>query len=152
ARLLYPARRDGVVRVGKDHLVEFLDKDISPEPLRFLAHHFTPGDEFEAVCNPMVPDLLFIYDARPARRGSWIGVLQSWGRVSRADHDAVMRQVGRSQKVLSELRRPLVQLGDRLAQQRADDLAHNNKALGGAAADSSAKDDAIDDALSNSLK
>jgi hypothetical protein len=131
AALLYPARRDGVVRVGKDHLVTFDDKDISPEPLRFLAHHFSPGDEFEAVCNPMVPDLLFIYDARPAHRGAWIGVLKHWGRVSKTDSEAMGHRIGEAEKVKRELLRPLVQMGDRMAKERAENLEANNRQLTG---------------------
>lgn len=129
ATLLYPARREGVVRVGKDHLVTFDDKDISPEPLRYLAHHFAPGDEFEAVCNPMVNDLLFIYDARPAHRGAWIGVLKHWGRVSKSDPVATGQRIGEAEKVKRELLRPLVQMGDRLTKQRAENLEANNQQL-----------------------
>lgn len=129
AKLLYPARYEGVVRVGKDHLVTFDDEDISPEPLRFLAHHFSPGDEFEAVCNPMVPEFLFIYDARPAHRGAWLGVLKHWGRVSKMDTEAMGHRIGEAEKVKRELLKPLVQLGDRIAKQRAADLEENNAAL-----------------------
>jgi hypothetical protein len=129
ATLLYPARREGVVRVGKDSLVTFDDQDISPEPLRFLAHHFAPGDEFEAVCNPMVSDLLFIYDARPAHRGAWIGVLKHWGRVSKSDPAELGKRIGEAEKVKRELLRPLVQMSDRLTRERAENLEANNERL-----------------------
>lgn len=152
AQLLYPARRDGVVRVGKDHLVTFDDQDISPEPLRFLAHHFSPGDEFECVCNPMVPDLLFIYDAAPARRGAWLGVLKSWGRVSRADSAAVGERIGQAEKVKRQLLTPVVQAGDRLTRQRLEMLENNNQVLQQHAAEQSAAEDDLDNALSRSLE
>lgn len=139
ATLLYPARRDGVVRVGKDHLVMVDDQDISPEPLRFLAHHFSPGDEFEAVINPMVPDLLFIYDAAPTRRGAWLGVLKPWGRASKTDAAATGHRIGEAQKIKSELLRPVVQRGDRMARQRAEDLEANNRQLNGMNAEEAQK-------------
>lgn len=129
AQLLYHAKRDGIEKVGRDHLITFQDQDISPEPLRFLAHHFSPGDEFETVCNPMVPDLLFIYDARPAHRGAWLGTLKSWGRVSKADPIATGHRIGQAEKVKNELLVPLARLGDRLATQRAEELEHNNVCL-----------------------
>jgi hypothetical protein len=129
AQLLYPARLPDPVFVGKDHLVTFQDQDLSPEPLRFLAHHFTPGDAFEAVCNPMVNDLLFIYDARPSHKGAWLGVLQPWGRASRADVAATKARISEAEQIKHQLLAPLAQLGDRLARQRADDLEHNNAAL-----------------------
>ena len=129
AQLLYLTRRDGVQRVGRDHLVTFEDQDISPEPMRFLAHHFSPGDEFETVCNPMAPDILFIYDARAAHRGAWLGVLKSWGRVSKADPIATGHRIGQAEKVKRELLAPLARLGDRLATQRAEMVEHNNNAL-----------------------
>ncbi len=152
ARLLYPARREGVVRVQKDHLVEFTDQEISPEPLRFLAHHFSPGTEFESVCNPMVPDLLFIYDATHARRGAWLGVLEHWGRVSRADHEATARQMYRAEKIKNDLRRPLIALGDRLTAQRQADVDHNNRVMTTQTNQQQTDDDATDRALSASLK
>ena len=132
AQLLYPARRDGVQKVGKDHLVTFEDQDISPEPLRFLADHYSPGDEFQTVCNPMVPDLLFIYDARPAHRGAWLGVLRSWGRVSKADPIATGHRIGQAEKIKRGLLAPLARLGDRLATERAEMLEHNNAQLAAA--------------------
>ena len=133
AQLLYPARRDGVETVGKDRLITFQDEDLSPEPLRFLAHHFSPGDEFETVCNPMVPDLLFIYDARAAHRGAWLGVLESWGRVSKADPVATGHRIGQAEKVKREMLLPLARIGDRLATARAEMIEHNNAVLATAA-------------------
>lgn len=129
AQLLYPAHRDGVVRVTKNHLVVIEDKDVSPAPLRFLAHHFSPGDEFEVVINPMVPDLLFLYDPRPNRRGAWIGTLHLWGSVNRADPEAVAKRIGQAEHVKRELLGPVVAAGDRLARQRAEDLERNNDLL-----------------------
>jgi hypothetical protein len=152
AQLLYLAKRDGVSAVGKDHLVTIFDEEISPSPIRFLAHHFSPGDEFETVCNPMVPDMLFIYEPRPAHRGAWLGVLKSWGHVSKADPEATGLRIGQAEKVKRELLAPLIKSGDRLARERADMLEHNNARLTDAqAADQTAEDD-IDAALMETLK
>jgi hypothetical protein len=130
AQLLYAARREGVSRVTKNHLVVIDDRDVAPSPLRFLAHHFSPGDEFETVINPMVPELLFIYDARPNRRGAWIGTLKLWGDVNRADTEAVQRRIGMAEQVKRELLEPLHEMAGRLAKNRAEDLEHNNAVLG----------------------
>lgn len=129
AQLLYGARRDGVVRVTKRNLIEIEDQDISTEPLRFLADHYSPGDEFEVVLNPMAPQLLFIYDANPNRRGSWLGVLKQWGTVSRADSEALGRRIGAAEAVKRDLLRPLAQLGDRLSRARAEAAEHNAAVL-----------------------
>jgi hypothetical protein len=130
AQLLYAARRPEVSRVTKSHLVVIEDRDVAPSPLRFLAHHFSPGDEFETVINPMVPEMLFIYDARRERRGSWLGTLKLWGGVNRADDEAVQRRIGMAEQVKRELLAPVQAMAGRMSRERADDLEHNNAVLG----------------------
>ncbi|HAO79528.1 MAG TPA: hypothetical protein DCQ92_11245, partial [Verrucomicrobia subdivision 3 bacterium] len=130
AQLLYPAHRPEISRVTKNGLVVIEDQDVAPSALRFLAHHFSAGDEFETVINPMVPDLLFIYDARANRKGAWLGTLKLWGSVNRADDAAVQRRIGMAEQVKRELLEPLTKMGGRLAKNRAEDLEHNNAVLG----------------------
>ena len=155
ALLLYPARRSEAETVDEDHLVTFEDKDISPEPLRYLAHHFTPGDTFEVVCNPMVPDLLWIYDARPSHKGAWLGVLTAWGRASKSDAEAVGQRIGQAEKIKRELLAPVVQQGMGLTRKRLEDLEHNNEVLTASqraeASAEAAQSDAIDEALAKSM-
>lgn len=149
AQLLYPAHRDGVSRVTKNHLIVIEDKDVSPSPLRFLAHHFSPGDEFETVINPMVPDLLFLYDARPNRRGAWVGTLRAWHTANRADEESVARRIGMAEQVKRELLEPVIEAADRMSRQRADDLEHNNRVLGGVASEQREQQSAARQALRN---
>ncbi|MCX6896296.1 MAG: hypothetical protein NTZ16_12525, partial [Verrucomicrobia bacterium] len=130
AQLLYPARRKEISRVTKNHLIVIEDEDVAPSALRFLAHHFSPGDEFETVINPMVPNLLFLYDARANRRGAWCGTLKLWGNVNRADDEAVGRRIGMAEQVKRDLLRPVLEQAARMTEQRADDLDHNNAVLG----------------------
>ena len=95
ALMLYHARRKEPATVNQQHLVELEDNSISPSPLRYLAHHFAPGDKFDVVVNPCSPAELFIYDAA----GRWLGVLQSWGRIRKDDTEALHRQIGAAEKV-----------------------------------------------------
>ncbi len=126
--LLYPAKRDKVEVVDKSHRIVFQDKDISPSPLIFDAVKQEPGDAFEVVCNPLVPDLLFIYDARANRRGAWVDVLKC-ATVSRADDAAVKERMAEAQRSKHRLLTPLVKLGDRLTEQRVADAEHNNAVI-----------------------
>lgn len=103
ALLLWHARRDDPVTVGKDHVVMFQDKTISPDPLRFLAHTFPPGEKFDAVVNPLDPYQLYIY----AADGRWLGALDHWGRIPREDTDGLERRMGAAEKVKNDLLAPV---------------------------------------------
>jgi hypothetical protein len=126
------------VSVGKDHLITFEDCAVSPSPLRYLAHHFAPGDKFLAVVNPWSPGHLYLFDGR----GSWIGVVDAWQPVSRTDIDALHAQMGRAAKVQSELLRPLAQHGAELTRKRLEDAQHNSRVL----SDEQAKQDQAESA------
>lgn len=127
ALLVWPARRKEPVTVGRDHLVTFEDGNISPEPLRYLAHHFAPGEKFDAVVNPVSPETLFIYDAQ----GRWLGTLKSWQRIRRDDQAGLERQMGAAAKVRGELLQPLAEAGRDLTRKLIADTEHNNEVLGG---------------------
>lgn len=113
------------VSVGNDHLIEFDDETISPAPLRFLAHHFAPGDKFKAVVNPMSPHTAHLFDSR----GCWIGVVDAWQTIRRDDVDGLNRQLGAARKVESELLAPLAATGARMIKDRIEDAQHNATVL-----------------------
>jgi hypothetical protein len=113
------------VTVGNDHLIEFEDKAISPSPLRFLAHHFPPGDKFRAVINPMNPNMLYLFDAR----GRWCGQVRPWQRIPHINPDALHAQMGRAAAIEKQLLAPLAARGAELTRQRLDDTVANIAAL-----------------------
>jgi hypothetical protein len=117
------------VTVGKDHLITFHDETISPAPLRYLAHHFAPGDRFTVVVNPMSPHTAHLFNAR----GGWVGIISAWQTVRRDDIDALNRQLGHARKVESELLAPVAATGARIIQQRIEDAQHNAVILNRAA-------------------
>ncbi len=115
------------VSVGTDHLITFEDQSISPAPLKFLAHHFAPGDKFTAVVNPMSPSSAHLFNAR----GGWVGVVTIWQTVQRDDVDGLKRQLGQARKVEAELLAPLAASGARMIKQRIEDAQQNADVIGG---------------------
>lgn len=115
------------VTVGRDHLITFEDETISPAPLRFLAHHFAPGDKFTAVVNPMSPHTAHLFNAR----GGWVGVVTAWQTIQHGDVAALTRQLGAARKVEGELLAPLAATGARMIKQRIEDAQHNSEVIGG---------------------
>jgi hypothetical protein len=113
------------VSVGKDHLITFEDETVSPSPLRYLAHHFAPGDKFTAVVNPMSPMNANLFDAR----GAWVGVVNAWQTIRRDDVDGLARQLGAARKVESELLAPVAATGARMTKQRIEDAQHNSTVI-----------------------
>ena len=113
------------VTVGKDHLITFEDDAISPAPLRFLAHHFAPGDKFTAVVNPMSPHTAQLFDAR----GAWVGVVSAWQTHRRDDVAGLERQLGAARKVEAELLTPLATTGAKLTRERLEASQHNARVL-----------------------
>ena len=115
------------VTVGKDHLISFDDESISPNPLRYLAHHFAPGDKFTAVVNPLSPNSAHLFDAR----GAWVGLVSAWQTVRRDDIEGLHRQMGQAAKVEAELLTPVAAAGAKLTQQRIAEAQNNAEVLGG---------------------
>jgi len=114
ARMLYHARRSEPVTVGHDHLITFEDKSISPEPLRFKAYLFRPGDKFDAVLNPWQPDKLHLFKAD----GAWVGQIESWQRVDRTDVAALEARVGEAEQIKNLMRLPIRKRGIELTAER----------------------------------
>jgi|ERR1035437_28937 hypothetical protein len=115
------------VTVGNDHLISFDDESISPATLRYLAHHFAPGDKFNAVVNPMSPHSAHLFDAK----GRWVGVVTAWQTISRDDVAGLNRQLGQARKVEAELLQPLATTGSRMIKDRIEAAQHNTEVLGG---------------------
>ena len=144
ARLLHDRHGREVV-VRPDHLIAFEDADVSPEPLRYLAHHYSPGDKFRAVVNPFAPEQAHLFGAR----GQWLGVVAAWQRVMRDDTAALAEQMREAARIEAELLRPLVRRGDAITRKRLADTKSWIEALGGHEAAQEALGTAADDALSN---
>lgn len=121
AKMLYAARRAEPVNVGHDHLIALEDKLVSPEPLRFLAHTFRPGDKFDAVLNPWAPDKLHLFDAR----GCWVGIVNAWRRADRTDTAAIEAQVAEAERIKNLLRAPVRKRGMEVTLERLADT-HGN--------------------------
>ena len=131
------------VSVGKDHLIAFEDQNISPSPLRYLAHHFAPGDKFQAVVNPWAPQSLHLFDAR----GGWRGTVSAWQTVQANDSEALHRAMGAAAKAEAELLTPLAARGRVLTRERLEQVRENVGVLAGSTAQAAADDAEIDDAL-----
>lgn len=142
ARLL-ATRHGREVVVRSDHLIAFEDADVSPEPLRFLAHHYSPGDKFCAVVNPFAPDQAHLFGAR----GQWMGVVQAWQRVMRDDTAALAEQMREAARIEAALLRPLVRRGDALTRRRLAETKANIDVLGDHAEAQRDLATAADDAL-----
>jgi hypothetical protein len=122
---LLATRQGHEVTVNDEHLIVFEDQSISPEPLRYLAHHFAPGDKFRAVVNPWATSALHLFDAR----GRWIGQVKAWQRVQHDDIAALHAQMGRAAKIEKELLSPVAARGAELTRTRLENTRANIDAL-----------------------
>jgi len=136
------------VPVGKDHLLTFDDETISPNPLRYLAHHFAPGDTFNVVVNPMSPNSAHLFDAK----GAWVGVVSAWQTVRNDDLEGLHRQMGAAAQVERELLAPVAATGARITKRRIDDAQHNAEVIKGAHATRAEMSDAADEALARAMR
>jgi len=122
--------------VGKDHLFEFQDGEVSPEPMRFLAKPIAecgmrnadflrPGEKYLTYLNPWCPNELHLCDAR----GRFIGSCPAWHTESKADLESIHRRQGAAMKIEKELLGPVARAGAELSKQRAEDSAYNARLL-----------------------
>jgi hypothetical protein len=98
-----------------------------PEPLRYLAHHFAPGDKFRVVVNPWALETCYLFDAR----GAWVGQARSWQRISQNDIEGLHAQMGRAAQIEKELLAPVAARGRDLTRQRLEATQHNVGVLRG---------------------
>ena len=110
------------------------DSDIGSDEFRFDASSYRDGEKYQVVCNSFDPDRAYLFDAR--RR--FVGAIPRRIRVSRADDEAVRREMGHVNKVLAERLAPVAALGREIAQQRIADARHNAEVLAQAEATRSA--------------
>ena len=89
------AERHGREVVVKGGLIEFCDRAVSPDMLRYIAHTRSEGDKFRAVVNPFSAHTLHLFDAA----GRWCGTCESWGAVPRTDTEALERRMGEAAHV-----------------------------------------------------
>lgn len=89
-------------KVQDDGLIEFEDRDLGPGTFRYLARvrrmdgseELLPvGQTFQTFCNPFDPGVLHVCKAGTGE-GAYIGMCPRWEKVSRADVEAVHRQMG----------------------------------------------------------
>jgi hypothetical protein len=111
--------------VTDDHLIEFEDQNISPNVLRYLAHHLQPGDKYTVVVNPMSPNTAHLFDAR----GGWVGVAQAWQPVSPLDIEGLHHQAGRAAKIEKQLLTPVAARGADLTRERLAQAENNARVL-----------------------
>jgi hypothetical protein len=119
-----------------DRLIEFEDKALGPGPHRYLADVRLPGrpvqplpegEKFLALVNPLNVTEAHLFDGK----GGYIGACQRYGAVSRADTEALHRQMGRAAKIERELLEPVARRGADITRQRIADTRHNAAVLGG---------------------
>ncbi len=89
--------------------------------MRYLAHHFAVGDEFQAVVNPWSLNTLNLFDAQLR----WIGVVDAWQTISQADIAGLHEQMGRAAKIETELLAPIAARGAAMTRKRTADAKHN---------------------------
>jgi len=141
--MLLKERTAREVKVGTDHLIEFEDQDISPAPLRYLAHHFKPGEKFAVVVNPFAPQSAHLFDAA----GRWIGMVDAWQTISQTDVAGLHRQMGAAAKIENQLLCPLAARGAEITRKRLEDSQHNVAVLTSDGAEKTEKKRAARNAL-----
>lgn len=87
--------RHGQEVAVKGGLIEFCDRAISPDPLRYKAHTLADGTKFRAVVNPFSAGVVHLFDAV----GRWCGACEAWGPVGKSDTAALHRQMGQAAHV-----------------------------------------------------
>jgi hypothetical protein len=119
------ASRMGREVTVKNHAIVLQDAEISPAPLRYLAHHFADGTKFKIVVNPFSPKVAHLFDSA----GRWVGVVELMNVVSRVDIDGLHAEMGRAREIERELLEPVARRGAELTRQRIADARHNAEVL-----------------------
>lgn len=125
ARLLGSRMRRTVT--VRNHLIEFEDRNISPSPLRYVAHHWRDGEKLDVVVNPFGPQEAHLFDAR----GRWLGAVRAWQSVSHLDEQGLHEQMGKAAAIEAQLLAPLARRGAALTKARLEAAEHNATVLRG---------------------
>jgi hypothetical protein len=116
-------------KAGDNHLFEFEDQEISPNPMRYLAQidgrFLSPHESYLTYVNPFNPSELYICDARQR----YLGACPAWQTLTKGDLEAIHEQCGRAAKIESALLLPVARAGAAIARQRAEDARHNAAVL-----------------------
>ncbi|MDD5349255.1 MAG: hypothetical protein PHQ12_03495 [Chthoniobacteraceae bacterium] len=128
ALLLGPDLR--VERSVAGGLFEFEDKECGPDIFRYVARvdgeALKDRERYATVLNP-IDMTLHVFNAK----GGYIGQCERWGSISRADTEALQRQMGRAAKIEAEMLYPVARRGAELTRRRIADAKHNAQVLGG---------------------
>lgn len=123
-------------RLGNNGLFEFEDQEMGAGEYRYDARAraangeiitLRDGEKYMTQVNPFDPRTLFVCDAR----GAYIGACARWNKISRADDEALRRQMGEASHALNERLAPLAARGREMVRQRIADTRHNAAVLGG---------------------
>ena len=116
-----------VERKTRRGMFEFHESELSPDPLRFDAHHLVEGEKYQTVLNPFQPNALWVFDAR----GRFFGQCPRLEAVCKSDVEAIQRACGRSSKIEAELLAPVRARHLREARGKQSRHEHNAAVLGG---------------------
>ncbi len=117
--LLPPDGTFGVEReLDDEDCFTWTDSAMSTRPYRYLARiggRLLPRDKYLTYCNPFAPGKLIVCDAK----GRFVGACPAYDVASRADAEAVQRQMGLERKIEREKLAPLARIGARMAREFA---------------------------------
>lgn len=109
------------VKVGKNRLITVEDAELSPSPIRYLAHTRNEGDVYRAVLNPYNLQHAHLFDAG----NRWVGTAKLWHAVSRVDEAGMRERIAEASEIGNLLLQPIARRGAALMKKRLDDLEHN---------------------------
>lgn len=139
-------------RTVRSNMIEFLDSDISPDPLRYdaLIHDrhgreqlLRDGEKYLAFINPFAPDQLYLQDAQ----GRFIGIASRVQSVCKTNMDALHRAMGEASKRESLALAPVRARHAAQAREKADRHRHNTAILDAPRIARQAREDAAEQAL-----
>lgn len=132
--------------VGKNHLIEFEDRELGPATYRYNAaellttdgrvENLKPGETYLTHVVPFNPQILFI--SKPD--GAFLGVCKAWETVRKDDTEALHRAMGAAAHMEKELLASLAKRGAKLTRERIDAAKNNASVMAGAPITTDEKD------------
>jgi hypothetical protein len=106
-----------------------LIEGVSHEPCHYDAHALalTEGEKYDVVANPFDAEKLWVYTAR----GAFLGTAPRLYKVCRADEEALHREMGRVEKIHSDLIAPFRRRHAAQTRERIALMEHNAEVLSG---------------------
>ena len=139
---IIPSNLAQTVTVTRKHEIVIKDREIDPEPLRYLSRVKTannrteliaPGTELKLYLNPFNPDLILVCDQNHAA----IGLADRLQASCRLDEEGVLRQIGKVAQVRNELSLDARERDEGLATHRQALKEHNRRIIDGEPTDES---------------